>query len=173
MNNQYILLLSGMTGGGKTTATKLLRNKLKRTAIIGFDKVKWFLSDFERGIRDNGIAKDIVESMARAYIKHSLSVVIEHPLTQEELDRYEDLAKELNLPLYKIQLYTTPEEAFKRVVERQKDIENKVPEERILRNISLFKNREDEGFTTIDTTHTPTEEVVKIILNIISKKTNS
>ena len=29
MNNQYILLLSGMTGGGKTTATKLLANSVE------------------------------------------------------------------------------------------------------------------------------------------------
>jgi len=173
MNNQYILLLSGMTGAGKTTTTKLLKTKLERTAIIGFDKVKWFLSDFERGLHDNGIAKDIVESMARTYIKHDLSVVIEHPLTQEELDRYENLAKELNLPLYKVQLYTTPEEAFKRVIKRQRDIENKVPEERILRNISLFKSREDEGFTTINTTDTSTEEIVKVILGMVNKKTNT
>ena len=169
MDNQYILILDGMTGAGKTTTTKLLKEKISRTAIIGFDKIKWFISDFERSLRDNAIAKDVVEAMARVYLGHNLSVIIEHACVDSEVARYEKLAKEKNLSLYKVQLYTNPEEAFRRVVERQKDIENKVPEERILRNISLFKNRESEGFTTIDTTITSPEEVVEIILSLVQE----
>jgi hypothetical protein len=40
-------------------------------------------------------------------------------------------------------LFVDPEIAFQRVTMRQKDFEDKVPEERILKNISLYKIKDD------------------------------
>ena len=60
MNKPFLIIIDGMTGSGKTTVSNMLSKNIPRLAIIGMDKVKRFISDFERGEKDNAIAKDIV-----------------------------------------------------------------------------------------------------------------
>jgi predicted ABC-type ATPase len=170
MSNNFLLIIDGMTGAGKTTVSDILSRRLSRVAVIGMDKIKNYISDFERGAEDNQIARDVVYAMAKEYFKHDISVVVEHPFKpDDELSRYEDLANEYSAPILKFQLFTTPELAFIRVVNRQKDSDNKIPEERIKRNISLFKNGENDGFMAIDTSEIPSEDVAEKILEKISQ----
>ncbi len=168
MKKQFLLLIDGMTGAGKTTTTHFLAKVLPRTAIIGMDKVKRFVSDFERGERDNAIAREIVLEMARKYLALGLSVIIDQPFnTVEEIQQYQSLASDCGARFYKYQLFTTPELAFTRITERQKEKEDKVPEERIKRNISLFQKRDDLGFITIDTSHLEPRVASELILEKI------
>ena len=60
MRIPFLLLLDGMTGSGKTTVSKKLAERIPRLATIGLDKVKLFISDFERGDRDNNIGRDLI-----------------------------------------------------------------------------------------------------------------
>lgn len=62
------------------------------------------------------------------------------------------------------QLYCDPNESFRRVTDRQKDRDNKVPQERIHRNISLYTDRSDLGFVSINTTDKDLDHVAKFIL---------
>jgi thymidylate kinase len=138
-------------------------------AIIGMDKVKRFISDFERGERDNLIAKDIVFEMSKKYFEHSISVIVEQPFkSDDELKKYEDLAHKYSFPPYKIQLFTTPDLALERVRNRQKDWDDKCPEERVKRNISLFRNKGDNGFIAIDTSKISSDEVADKILEVLN-----
>ncbi|MBU0999416.1 ATP-binding protein [Patescibacteria group bacterium] len=171
MKNNFILLIDGMTGAGKTTITKLLAKDLPRTAIVGMDKVKKFITDFERGERDNTVAKEVVLVMVKKYLELGLSVIVDQPFKNtEEIELFENLARENRINLYGFQLFTSPEIAFNRVVNRQKDYKDKVPEERIQRNISLFKNKEDLGFTTIDTSELEPKDVAELILKDLFRK---
>lgn len=152
---------------GKTTTARLLGERLPRTALIGMDRVKRFLSDFERWETDNGIAKDIVFGMTETYFKHDISVIIDQPFANDAaIIPYADLASQYNIPLYGFQLYTTPERAFQRVMDRQKDKapDFHVPEERIRHNIWLFSMKDEKHFVSIDTSEISSEDVVKIIL---------
>lgn len=168
MKTPFLLLLDGMTGSGKTTATSLLANTLPRTAIIGMDRVKRFLSDFERGTKDNTIARNVVFSMTEAYLHHSISVIVDQPIkTQTELAAYENLAETSDIPLYKIQLHTDPNDALERVLSRQEGSKHQLPEDHIRRNISLYKDRSEDGFIVIETTSKSKEEVAENILSII------
>ena len=105
--------------------------------------------------------------MTKTYLAHGISVIVEHPFkTSEEVQQYQDLAKQYEVPMYKFQLYTTPEVAFQRVITRQQDSEDKVSEDRIRRNIGLFTKRDD--FTGIDTTSLSSGEVAQTILSAIT-----
>ena len=167
MKIPFVLLIDGMTGAGKTSVSKLLSTKLPRTAIIGLDKVKFFISDFERGDRDNGIARTIIREMTKIYLDNQISVVIEQPFKSEEVDMYESVAKLHSVSIYKVQLFTTPEVALNRVATRQNDWGIQVPEEHIKRNIAYFKSKEERGFKQIDTTLMSVDEVAAGIINLM------
>lgn len=166
---QFLLLVDGMSGAGKTTVTKLLAEKLPRTAIVGFDKIKKFVSDFERGARDNQIAREVTMVMAQKYLDLGLSVIVEHPFkTEEEIDFYTKLASKRDIPCYKFQLHASPDIALQRVVERTKKNNGDLTEERARNNISLFRLRDHLNFKVIDTTHIEPQKIVEVILNEIS-----
>ena len=168
MRQPFLLILDGMTGAGKTTISRLLSEHIPRVAVIGMDKVKRFISDFERGERDNTIARDIIFEMTKKYFDHGISVLVEQPFkSKEELKRYEVLCQKYSIPIYKVQLFANPKTAFQRVLGRQESREIKVPEDRIERNISLFENKKDRGFIVIDTSNISSKEINKRILKII------
>src|SRR3989338_3826872 len=152
MKKQFLLIIDGMTGAGKSMLASQLSKQIPRCAVIGMDKVKRFISDFERGERDNSIAREIIFEMTKKYFEHNISVILDQSFkSDKELKLYEKLAHKYHFPLYKVQLHTTPTLALERVRSRQQDWTNKIPEERIKRNISLFKSKEKNGFTVIDT----------------------
>ena len=165
---QILVLIDGMSGGGKTTAAHLLAERLPRTAIIGFDRIKKFVSDFERGPRDNQIAREVTMVMARKYLDLGLSVIVEHPFkTEDEIEFYSALAAKQNIPCYKFQLHTDPEIALQRVMERTKMNSGDLTEERARQNISLFQPRNHIHFSVIDTTDLAPERIVQIIFDEI------
>lgn len=163
----FILLIDGMTGAGKSTIAKLLSQQFPRTAHLWIDRIKKFIGDFERGKRDNNIAREVIFAMVKTYLDLGISLIIEHPMDSDEVSRYENLANELGIHISKVQLYTTPELAYQRITERQKDKEDKVPEDRILRNIGLFEKK--DGFVQIDTTSREVDEVVVIVSDHFKK----
>lgn len=159
------MLVDGMSGGGKTTTCNLLAQKLPRTAIVGFDKIKKFVSDFERGTRDNQIAREVTEVMVLKYLDLGLSVIVEHPFkNEEEISFYTNVARSRGIPCYKFQLYADPNIALQRVVTRTKENNGDLPEERAKHNISLFESRSNLGFTVIDTTEIEPQKVAEHIL---------
>lgn len=155
-----------MTGAGKTTTAKLLKEKLPRTAVLSMDAIKWSLSNFERGERDNAITRDVLFAMATVYIDHGISVIIDQPFkTVEEIERFEVLASENSIPCCKFQLKTEPEHALKRVMDRTAQKGGDLPQARVERNISLYTSRTSNGFYEIDTTNKEPREVLEIIEN--------
>lgn len=162
---KFILLLDGMTGAGKTTTSGLLAKELPRVAIVGMDKIKKFVSDFERGVRDNLIARDVTFVMTEKYLDLGLSVIVEQPFRSvEEVEKYEKLAKSYNIPCYKYQLHAHPDIAFQRVIMRTKQNGGDLPQERVKHNISLFTPRDHIGFTVVDTTDCAIEYAANLII---------
>ena len=164
---QSLIILDGMTGAGKTTATKNLSARISRLAIVGLDRYKWDISDFVRCEEDNNIAKEGVLALANVYLKNGLSVCIEQPVkTEQELRDYEGLASKYSIPIYEFQLLTDPEVAFARVKKRQENNppEKQVPDERIRRNIEFAQSKKDWGFKVIDTTNIDPARVLDEII---------
>lgn len=170
MQIPFLLLLDGMTGSGKTTTSKLLAQKIPRLATIGLDKVKLFISDFERGDRDNNIGRNIIVEMTKIYLTNNISVVIDQPIKSDEVSMYENIAKKYSVPIYKIQMFANPEVAFKRITERMKSWDKPTSEEQVHKNIAFFKSKKDSDFHQIDTTTKSVDEVVNEVSNIISLK---
>jgi adenylate kinase family enzyme len=168
MKTPFLLLLDGMTGSGKTTASNRLAEKIPRLATIGLDKVKLFINDFERGDRDNNIGRDIIVAMTKIYLANDISVIVDQPIRSSEISLYENISKEYSVQIYKIQMFTNPEVAFERIMERMKNWDNPTSEEQVRKNIDFFKSKKDSGFYQIDTTTKSADEVVSEIFDIIN-----
>lgn len=170
MNKQFLLLLDGMMGAGKTTTTSILKEQLPRTAIIGMDRIKKFVSDFERNERDNNIARAVTIEMAKKYLELGLSVIVDQPFWDSaDIQQYETIAKDHSVSFYKYSLFTTPEIAYQRAIARQQDWEYQLPEDRIKEVIALYKRDEALGLTAIDTTNLPIDGAAKLIMEEINK----
>lgn len=103
---QKLILIDGPTGSGKTTTAHLLYKKLKHTAFLGRDEVKWFVSDFSRlHKRDIMIADRVVLAMCKEYLSLGKSVVIEQCFRRKKVvNPYLDLAKKKKIPILAYEL---------------------------------------------------------------------
>ena len=167
MKTPFLLLLDGMTGSGKTTVSNKLAERIPRLATIGLDKVKLFISDFERGDRDNNIGREIIIEMVRIYLTHGISVVIDQPIKSSEIAIFEKIAKEFSVPIYKVQIFADPRVAFERIVSRMKTWDKPTSEDQVRSNISMFKSKKDSGFFQIDTTEKGIDEVEAEVFNFL------
>src|SRR3989338_1424432 len=97
MNNirkKFFVVIDGPMGAGKTTVAKLLHQKIKRTALLGIDRVKWTVSDFSRSSKDNAMTADVVLAMCKEYLKHGLNIILDQGFMRKEfLNPYLQLAK--------------------------------------------------------------------------------
>jgi predicted kinase len=164
---QSIIIIDGSMGSGKTTIGKLLHKQLKRTAILSTDAIKWFISDFERGERDNAISAAVLRQMAQEYIKQGISILLPQGFWKKEyLQPYIKLAEENNLQLHVYQLEAPRDILLDRISKRPKAelATSPVPQERVEKNLKTWEeNRYEMGKTFNTGEHSP-EEIVQLIL---------
>lgn len=165
--SQFLAIIDGPMGSGKTTIGKFLHSELKRTAVLSTDMIKFFLSDFERGERDNAITAAVFKQMCKEYIRQGINIVLAQGFWKKEyLDPYLEMAKEHNLKLFMYQLEAPKEFLLERIKHRPKPelAKTPVPEERIYKNLQTWEeNRYDLG-KTFDVTKMSSEEIAKEIL---------
>jgi adenylylsulfate kinase-like enzyme len=74
---QFVLLINGAIGAGKTTLANYLKKKLPpRTAFIDLDNLRVFFNSYERSVYYNNLTRSIMIDLARIYVKNRCNVVI-------------------------------------------------------------------------------------------------
>jgi len=73
---KFIIILDGPMGSGKSTIGEMIAPKLKRTALVNEDKIKWFISDFRRSKRDNAIVRAVLVAMCKEYLRQGINLVV-------------------------------------------------------------------------------------------------
>jgi predicted kinase len=135
----FILLIDGPMGAGKTTVTKILHEKVKNTAHIGLDRIKWFVSGFKRTRPQNAMTRAVVFAMTKEYIKQGVNVIIEQGIKNEQVDKYKKLTKKLKVNFFMFQLEAPKEVLLKRVASRIPTPGRiKVSKARVLRNYKAY-----------------------------------
>lgn len=158
-------------GSGKTTIGKLLHNKLERTALVSTDAIKFFISDFERGERDNKIAAAVLMQMCKEYIKNDINLLIPQGFWKKEyLDPYIQLAEENDLELHVYQLVASRETLLARIKERpiSKFAKTPVPEDRIIKNLTTWEENRYGVGKVFNTEELNPEQVAQLILEDLS-----
>lgn len=154
-------------GSGKTTVGKFLHDKLKRTAVLSTDMIKFFISDFERGQRDNAIAAAVLKQMCKEYVKQGINIVLAQGFWKKEyLDPYLEFAKENGLKVLVYQLDAPDDFLLERIRNRPKNdlAKTPVPEERVLNNLKAWRENGYDLGKRFDVTKMSSEEVAQAIL---------
>ena len=90
---QFLLLIDGPMGSGKTTVSAILHEKVKNTAHIGLDRIKWFVSGFKRNKAQNTMTRAVGMAMTKEYLRQGINVIVEQGMRKETIKKYERVAK--------------------------------------------------------------------------------
>ncbi len=162
----FMILIEGPMGSGKTTIGRLLHKELPRTAILSTDAIKFFISDFERGERDNAIATAVLIAMCKEYVKHGINILLPQGFWKKEyMEPYIAFAKENNMEVFIYQLEASRETLLERIANRPTPAgRTPVPQERILKNLQTWEDNKFEAGKVFNTEKLTTEDIVKAIL---------
>lgn len=72
-----MIIINGPACSGKTVVSKTLWERLKKTALINLDDIKWLISDCKTDDFHLDLAREIGASMAEQYLKNKVNVIIE------------------------------------------------------------------------------------------------
>jgi cytidylate kinase len=172
MNTKLLIIIDGLNGAGKTTVAKLLGSKLKRTALISYDRTKRLITDFTPNDEYHALTNYVVRAMAKEYFDHDISVIIESYIpTVEIAKRYTDLAKRKDVKMYYYQLEAPLDVRFQRIQQRPlaEGAKKKMTVKHVKRNDTFYLENKFGKAKVIETNNLTPEQIVKIILKDLKK----
>jgi cytidylate kinase len=167
---KFILIIDGPMGAGKTTVSKIVHGKIRNTALIGLDKIKWFLSDFKRTKTQNEMTRKVVFAMAKTYLSQKVNVIVEQLTKKPQISKYRKLALALGAKLLIYQLEAPKAVLLKRVAGR-KPLPGriKVSSNRVIKNISFYYRNKTSDATILDTTKLSPRQIANSILKDLKR----
>ncbi len=174
MKKHFFVIIEGPMGSGKTTIAEILHKQLKRTAFLGIDRIKFFLSDFTRNAEDNKLAANVVHTMVRSYLEQGCNILLPQGMWKKEyLEPYLALAKEFNVDVFMYQLEAPREVLMERIMERRKSKNlPELTEGRAERNIDTWEQNRYNLGKVINTVEYSPDEVAKIIMSDLESGSN-
>lgn len=147
---KFIVILDGPMGSGKSTIGEIVAKKLKRTALVNEDKIKWFISDFRRSKKDNAIVRAVMIEMCKEYLRQGISLVVAQGFfkNRRPLSPFVSMAKKSRSRLFVYHLDAPKNILLERIKGRKKLGHARTPiaKTRIHRNIRAWKaNRYSVG----------------------------
>lgn len=165
--NKFFIIIDGPMGAGKTTVSKILHPRLKRTVHLNRDNIKWWLSDYRRIKPDFHITSRVIYEMARVFLHQGVNILLEQGFWGIHNQKpYIRLAKRYGLvPLvYHIQ---APLSVLKhRVHTRPRPIGERIPisRSRMLKNFKTHIFKRSRTRTIFDSSILSSREIANLIL---------
>lgn len=169
-----MIIIEGPVGSGKTTVGEILHKRLPRTAFVGLDRIKYFLSDFERNKEDNILSMNVVYSMMESYLKQGCNILFPQAIwKKKKLEPYFELARKFNTDVYLYQLEAPREVLLQRIKERRKLLNlSEFTEGRAEINLTKWENNRYKLGRNLDTTKYSPDEITDIIMKDLETGSN-
>lgn len=151
-------------GVGKTSLSKLLQERLKRTAFLSYDQIKWFVSDFKSSDQDFDLTFRVEKAMIKEYLLSGINVVLDKAFSSASLiDELKLLAEGLGAKVYVYQLESNLELAIKRVQSRphSKRLIGPPTKEQIEQSHSRYLDNKYSEAKTYNTTDLDVKEIIE------------
>ncbi len=164
---QFLIIIDGPMGSGKTTIGNFIHKQLPRTAKLSTDAIKWFISDFERGEGDNAITAAVLIQVCKEYIKQGINILLPQGFWKKEyIEPYIKLAEENNLKLFIYQLDGPKDILLERIKNRPKPelAKTEVPFERVLKNLQTWEENKYQTGKVFNISELTSEQIAQQIL---------
>lgn len=164
---QFLAIIDGPMGSGKTTIAKLVHEQIENVALIGLDQIKWTLSGFDRTPEQNRMTGKVVQAMAKTYLQNGASILLDEGFGKAEvMQPYLDLAAELSIPVFVFQLEAPDDVLLARLEKRPAPEQSRTPMpiDRTLRNISAHHDGKYQQAKTFDSTQLSPDEIAEKIV---------
>lgn len=158
-------MINGPMGSGKTTVAMILHPKLPRTAYVGLDRVKRWISDYKNNGVDNEISRNVVSAITAEYLKQGVSVITDQLMSREQLAVFKKIAKKHKAECYVYNLDAPKKLLIERVMERSKSLgKNPVSKTLIEEKYTLHQKSKDTNNIVLDSKKMNPEQIAEIIL---------
>ncbi len=172
MNSNFVIIIEGPMGSGKSTIASILHSQLPRTALLGTDKIKDVISDFNKSDEDYYLATTIMLAMARIFLENKFSLLIPQAfLKKEYADPFIKIAEEFNVKLHFYHLHAPEDELRARIIQRAHDKNVSLPtDDKIKKNFNKWRDNHYEYGKKIDISDQSSLEVADLILRELHLK---
>ena len=168
MVQPFLAVITGPMGAGKTTVAKIVHEKMPGLALVGRDKIKWFVSHFNRTEEQNKVAKAVLLVMVHEYLKQGVSVLVDEGMMRPgAMDPFIAVAQESKVPFFVFQIEAPREVLLERLAQRPMPLAAKEPvsPDRIAANIdNYYANKYEAPTLVLDSSKVSTEDVVHQIM---------
>ena len=164
----YLLLLDGPKGAGKSTLSGLLEENLSNTEFFGIDKERNLLKRTASIKDDNERAFQAILEKLKAVFGQGKNAVIDCGVTERRLGMLEVIVKEYDLVFYKFSL-TAPYNVLRsRVEERAKIKGKKFGLERFDVVYKALQAKSFDGFCMLDSNKMTPQEMFEVVYSKIT-----
>ena len=168
---KFIISFVGSPCAGKSTAAKLLAEKVPDIYFVSYDKQKWLLSGFDRH-KHYGLVKEITFGLFEMVCQKGVPVQLEYFRTEAEYQKCVEVSKKYGYSMLCVELTAPRETLLERFRERVAD--SKVTGNKIsFTTEDLFIENLDAGYycpantVSFDTSKISNEEIVAKTLALL------
>lgn len=175
MKEQFLLLIDGPMGGGKSTVADLLKSRLENVLFTGLDRLKWSIAGFDRSPEANKLVAHLVESLTRTALEEGISVCVEQGFMRAEyMEPYLAMAKEFGVKPLVYQVEAPRDVLLQRLAPRKTPVEAKTPMtlEKIEKNLDNYFENKYSHAKVIDSQNFNPEQIVEIIFRELPSATS-
>lgn len=165
----FLILIDGPKGAGKSTLSELLNKNLTDTEFFSIDGERKLIEKSGNRDADNKKAfGSIVEKLVNVF-EQKKNAVVDSAVFDDRLSMLEDLSKRYEVNLYKFSLTASSETLRARVKEREEAKGKKFDSDRFDHTLKVVQNKSLEGFHVLDSGTLSAQEIFEVVYSKIDE----
>lgn len=159
----YLILLDGPKGSGKSTLSELLKNNLSNTEFFSLDSERKLLERTDSIDNDNKRAFDIITEKLKGVFEQNKNAVIDSGISGERLKILEMISNEYGIIFHKFSLIAPYDVLHSRVKERDESRGKDFNKNRFDFTFKAQQSKSFEDFCMIDSGKLSPQEMFEMV----------
>lgn len=144
-----LIIITGISGTGKTTLAKTLYNKIENSTLLSYDELSESIYDIVgfKNINEKRTLQLLNEEMYKRLIEESMKrkdevIILDKPFRKEWIDFFDSLTEKYSYEVYTINMFAESFDIiWKRLLKREKSKKERHPSHYL--NSYCLKNKEE------------------------------